>query len=148
MGDPLERLGSEEVIRMESCMKEELYMEIDPPFQENVTTAKDWKKALNTVVPMVVLRTTTCRAFDTEAVGASYALGPVIAEAMFVNREEIPVYSIYRDPVHPVLMVIGLILLNGEDWFDGDVLACFSLLYASEQTNACLLSTCCTENLS
>ena len=130
---------------MESCMKEELYMEIDSPFRENVTTAKDWKKALNTVVPVVVLRTTTCRAFDTEAVGASYAtrivvdkhrgiiltnchvakldmlgaqfltsicvvilpnsvlllwfIGPVIAEAMFVNREEIPVYSIYRDPV-------------------------------------------------
>lgn len=25
--------------------------------------------------------------------------GPVVAEAMFVNREEIPVQSIYRDPV-------------------------------------------------
>lgn len=25
--------------------------------------------------------------------------GPVVAEAMFVNREEIPVYPIYRDPV-------------------------------------------------
>lgn len=26
-------------------------------------------------------------------------VGPVVAEAMFVNREEIPVYPIYRDPV-------------------------------------------------
>jgi len=26
--------------------------------------------------------------------------GPVVAEAMFVNREEIPVYPVYRDPVH------------------------------------------------
>lgn len=26
-------------------------------------------------------------------------VGPVMAEAMFVNREEIPVYPIYRDPV-------------------------------------------------
>ena len=26
-------------------------------------------------------------------------IGPVVAEAMFVNREEIPVYPIYRDPV-------------------------------------------------
>ncbi|KAI7730540.1 hypothetical protein M8C21_010307, partial [Ambrosia artemisiifolia] len=26
--------------------------------------------------------------------------GPVTAEAMFINREEIPVYPIYRDPVH------------------------------------------------
>lgn len=25
--------------------------------------------------------------------------GPVVAEAMFVNREEVPVYPIYRDPV-------------------------------------------------
>jgi hypothetical protein len=25
--------------------------------------------------------------------------GPVVAEAMFVNREEIPVYPLYRDPV-------------------------------------------------
>lgn len=121
MGDPLERLGSEEAVGMESCLKEELCMEIDPPFRENVATAEDWRKALNTVVPaVVVLRTTACRAFDTEAAGASYATGfvvdkrrgiiltnrhvvkpgPVVAEAMFVNREEIPVYPIYRDPVH------------------------------------------------
>ena len=146
MGDPLERLGSEEADGMESCLKEELCMEIDPPFRENVATAEDWRKALNTVVPaVVVLRTTACRAFDTEAAGASYAtgfvvdkrrgiiltnrhvvkpgmlgaqfltsicvvifsnsvlllwfIGPVVAEAMFVNREEIPVYPIYRDPV-------------------------------------------------
>lgn len=26
-------------------------------------------------------------------------LGPVVAEATFVNREEIPVYPLYRDPV-------------------------------------------------
>jgi hypothetical protein len=26
-------------------------------------------------------------------------VGPVVAEAMFVNREEIPVYPLYRDPV-------------------------------------------------
>lgn len=26
-------------------------------------------------------------------------VGPVVAEAMFVNREEIPVYPMYRDPV-------------------------------------------------
>ncbi|KAL8155995.1 hypothetical protein AgCh_001162 [Apium graveolens] len=27
------------------------------------------------------------------------ALSPVMAEAMFVNREEVPVYLVYRDPV-------------------------------------------------
>lgn len=98
-------------------------MDIDPPppLGENLATTEDWRKALNKVVPaVVVLRTTACRAFDTEAAGASYATGfvvdkrrgiiltnrhvvkpgPVVAEAMFVNREEIPVYPIYRDPVH------------------------------------------------
>uniref|UniRef100_A0A5B6ZRJ1 Putative protease Do-like 7 isoform X1 n=1 Tax=Davidia involucrata TaxID=16924 RepID=A0A5B6ZRJ1_DAVIN len=121
MGDPLERLGSESAAGLESSMKEELCMEIDPPFKENLATAEDWRKALNKVVPaVVVLRTTACRAFDTESAGASYATGfvvdkqrgiiltnrhvvktgPVVAEAMFVNREEIPVYPIYRDPVH------------------------------------------------
>ncbi|KAK9062912.1 hypothetical protein SSX86_020102 [Deinandra increscens subsp. villosa] len=29
-----------------------------------------------------------------------FVRGPVVAEAMFVNREEVPVYPIYRDPVH------------------------------------------------
>lgn len=80
MGDPLERLGSEaEMERLESTMKEELCMEIDPPFKENVATAEDWRKALSKVVPaVVVLRTTACRAFDTESAGASYATGFVV----------------------------------------------------------------------
>ncbi|KAG4186585.1 hypothetical protein ERO13_A08G052700v2 [Gossypium hirsutum] len=121
MGDPLERLGSEAAMGLESTIKEELSMEIDPPLKENLATAEDWRKALNKVVPaVVVLRTTACRAFDTEPAGASYATGfvvdkrrgiiltnrhvvkpgPVVAEAMFVNREEITVHPIYRDPVH------------------------------------------------
>ncbi|KAE9466696.1 hypothetical protein C3L33_01364, partial [Rhododendron williamsianum] len=122
MGDPLERLGSDVAAGPEeSSMKEELCMEIDPPFRESLATADDWRKALSKVVPaVVVLRTTACRAFDTEAAGASYATGfvvdkrrgiiitnrhvvkpgPVVAEAMFVNREEVPIYPIYRDPVH------------------------------------------------
>ncbi|EXC20662.1 hypothetical protein L484_027221 [Morus notabilis] len=120
MGDQLERLGSEAAV-MESAVKDDLCMDIDPPFRESVATAEDWRKALSNVVPaVVVLRTTACRAFDTESAAASYATGfvvdkrrgiiltnrhvvkpgPVVAEAMFVNREEIPVYPIYRDPVH------------------------------------------------
>ncbi|XP_016570153.1 protease Do-like 7 isoform X5 [Capsicum annuum] len=103
-------------------MKENLCMDIDPPlFNENLATAEDWRKTLSKVVPaVVVLRTTACRAFDTESAGVSSATGfvvdkrrgiiltnrhvvkpgPVMAEAMFVNREEIPVCPIYRDPVH------------------------------------------------
>ncbi|KAG6390105.1 hypothetical protein SASPL_151587 [Salvia splendens] len=118
----MESLGSETALAgMEESMKEDLSMEIDPPFKQSLATAEDWRKALNKVVPaVVVLRTTSCRAFDTESAGASYATGfvvdksrgiiltnrhvvkpgPVVAEAMFVNREEIPVYPIYRDPVH------------------------------------------------
>ncbi|GMP27481.1 hypothetical protein CsSME_00003449 [Camellia sinensis var. sinensis] len=116
MADHLERLGSEE-----SSMKEGLCMvEVDPPIRDNLATTDDWRKALDKVVPaVVVLRTTACRAFDTESAGASHATGfvvdkqrgiiltnrhvvkpgPVVAEAMFLNREEIPVYPIYRDPV-------------------------------------------------
>ncbi|KAA8524235.1 hypothetical protein F0562_010658 [Nyssa sinensis] len=46
-------------------------MEIDPPFKENLATAKDWRKALNRVVSAgVVLRITTCR--------VSYATGFVV----------------------------------------------------------------------
>ena len=59
MGDPLERLGLEAAMGLDSTIKEELCMEIDPPFKENVATAEDWRKALNKVVPaVVVLRTT------------------------------------------------------------------------------------------
>lgn len=87
----------------------------------NAGSAEDWRKALNKVVPaVVVLRTTATRAFDTEVAGASYATGfvvdkkrgilltnrhvvkpgPIVAEAMFVNREEISVHPLYRDPIH------------------------------------------------
>ncbi|TKY56733.1 Protease Do 7 [Spatholobus suberectus] len=124
MGDPLERLGLEVAaasVGVDSRIKGDLCMEIDPPSRENLATADDWRKALNKVVPaVVVLRTTACRAFDTESAAASYATGfvvdkrrgiiltnrhvvkpgPVVAEAMFLNREEVPVHPIYRDPVH------------------------------------------------
>ncbi|KAK1433205.1 hypothetical protein QVD17_10113 [Tagetes erecta] len=99
-------------------LNDDLSTEIDPPFNVN---AEDWRRALQKVVPaVVVLRTTSCRAFDTESASSSSATGfvvdkrrgiiltnrhvvkpgPVTAEAMFVNREEIPVYPVYRDPVH------------------------------------------------
>ncbi|CAK9182062.1 unnamed protein product [Ilex paraguariensis] len=125
MEDPLERLGSEGVSGLESSMKE-LSMEIDPPSKENLATAKDWRRTLDKVIPaVVVLRTTACRAFDTESAGAGSATGfvvdkrrgiiltnrhvvkpgPVVAEAMFLNRDEIPVYPIYRDPADEIWKV-------------------------------------------
>lgn len=80
MEDQSERLGSsEDISGTESSMKEELCMDIDPPFKENLATPEDWRKALNKVVTaVVVLRTTACRAFDTESAGASYATGFVV----------------------------------------------------------------------
>ncbi|KAG5528098.1 hypothetical protein RHGRI_028887 [Rhododendron griersonianum] len=77
--------------------EEKAWVEIGAEFKEGGggSTAEDWRNALGKVVPaVVVIRTTTCRAFDTESAG------PVVAEAMFLNREEIPVYPVYRDPVH------------------------------------------------
>ncbi|KAI3430723.1 hypothetical protein D9Q98_005309 [Chlorella vulgaris] len=80
-----------------------------------------WKQALDAVVPaVVVLKVTQTRAFDTESAGRSSATGfvvdaslgliltnrhvvtpgPVVAEAIFLNREEVPVVPIYYDPVH------------------------------------------------
>lgn len=80
MADPAETLGSESAaIGIDSTAKDELCMEIDPPLRDNLATADDWRKALNKVVPaVVVLRTTACRAFDTESAGASYATGFVV----------------------------------------------------------------------
>ena len=53
MEDSLEILESKS-----SGMKDELSMEIDPPLKENLATPDDWRKALQKVVPaVVVLRT-------------------------------------------------------------------------------------------
>ena len=63
---------------------------------------------------------TSTRSFDTEVASSGYATGfvvdrergiiltnrhvvkpgPVVAEAVFLNREEVPVRAVYRDPVH------------------------------------------------
>ncbi|KAJ9679328.1 hypothetical protein PVL29_021299 [Vitis rotundifolia] len=126
MGDPLERLGSKEAIGMESCMKEELCMEINPPFQENVATAEDWRKALNMVVSAaVVLRTTACRAFDIEAVGASYATGFVFDKRrgiILTNRHVVKPSMLGAQFLTSICVVIfpNFVLLL---WFMGPVVA-------------------------
>ncbi|XP_058185351.1 protease Do-like 7 isoform X2 [Rhododendron vialii] len=116
-GDSRERSPS-----VNAMAEEKAWVEIGAEFKEGGgATAEDWRNALGKVVPaVVVIRTTTCRAFDTESAGSGYATGfvvdkkrgiiltnrhvvktgPVVAEAMFLNREEIPVYPVYRDPVH------------------------------------------------
>ncbi|WCJ25254.1 Pro-apoptotic serine protease nma111 [Euphorbia peplus] len=93
----------------------------DLPFREKPDAAEDWKATINKVVPaVVVLRITSCRSFDTESPSSVYATGfivdklrgiiltnrhvvkpgPVVGQAIFLNHEELPVYPIYRDPVH------------------------------------------------
>ncbi|KAK4416427.1 Protease Do-like 7 [Sesamum alatum] len=105
----------------EASMEDNPCVEIDQAFKDNRATADDWRRALDKVVPaIVVLRVSACRAFDTESDNISSATGfvvdkqrgiiltnrhvvkpgPVMAEAVFVNREEVPVYPLYRDPVH------------------------------------------------
>jgi len=96
-------------------------MEIEEANTEIGETAEKWRKALSKVVEaVVVLQVTATRDFDTESASVSNATGfivdkqrgiiltnrhvvqtgPVVAEATFLNREEIPVYPLYRDPVH------------------------------------------------
>ncbi|GFR40979.1 hypothetical protein Agub_g1644, partial [Astrephomene gubernaculifera] len=100
-------------------MSMEVATEISEPSSR--ASNEDWRKALDRVVPCcVVLKVTQTRAVDTEAAGSAYATGfivdkqrgliltnrhvatpgPIVAEAIFLNREELPVYPLYYDPVH------------------------------------------------
>lgn len=100
--------------------KTSMTMDVEPE-PVGLATAEDWRKVLNRVVSaVVVIKSTVTRSFDTEPAGSIHATGfivdkrlgiiltnrhvvkpgPVVAEAMFLNREEIPIYPLYRDPVH------------------------------------------------
>lgn len=88
------------------------------PAEPSVAT---WEAVLDRSIPAVVaIRTSSPRSFDTDASGNSVATGfvvdaergiiltnrhvvepgPVVAEAVFYNHEEVPLRAIYRDPVH------------------------------------------------
>ena len=45
-----------------------------------------------------------------------FFIGPVVAEAMFLNREEIPVFPAYRDPVSKLFLRF-LLLLGSSNYF-------------------------------
>jgi len=81
----------------------------------------DWQQTLDEAVPgVVVLRVNSPRSFDGQVSGYSTATGfvvdaekgliltnrhvvttgPVVAEAVLLDNEEIPVQAVYRDPVH------------------------------------------------
>lgn len=79
MADQLERLGSEAEDSRAKEEEQELCMDIDPPPGDNSATAEDWRNALKKIVPaVVVLRTTACRAFDTESAAATHATGFIV----------------------------------------------------------------------
>lgn len=80
-----------------------------------------WEATLERVIPSVVtIRVNVTRAFDTETARSTYATGfvvdaergliltnrhvvnpgPVVAEAVFGNHEEVPLHAVYRDPEH------------------------------------------------
>ncbi|HIF93130.1 MAG TPA: PDZ domain-containing protein [Myxococcales bacterium] len=86
-----------------------------------VTEARAWQETLDRVASaVVVLRVSTPRAFDDQVPGTSTATGfvvdeelgliltnrhvvtpgPVVAEAVFQNNEEVEIQAVYRDPVH------------------------------------------------
>jgi S1-C subfamily serine protease len=86
-----------------------------------LTEARAWQNTLDRVaLAVVVLRVSTPRAFDDQVPGTSTATGfvvdeelgliltnrhvvtpgPVVAEAVFQNNEEVEIQAIYRDPVH------------------------------------------------
>jgi len=83
--------------------------------------SKKWRETLERCIPCcMVIKITAARAFDTDAANSSTATGfvvdkrlglvltnrhvvkpgPVTSEAVLLNREEIPLKAVYRDPVH------------------------------------------------
>ena len=86
-----------------------------------VAATADWARTLERIAGSVVaIQVDQTRAFDTERSSTAQATGfvidaergliltnrhvvtpgPVIAEATFLNREEVQLYPVYRDPVH------------------------------------------------
>ncbi len=91
------------------------------PLSVAAQPVSDWQQTIDRVVPGVVsLRVNSPRAFDSETPGFLQATGfvvdadrgliltnrhvvrsgPVVAEGVLLDHEEIPVRAVYRDPVH------------------------------------------------
>ncbi|CAM9818756.1 unnamed protein product, partial [Choristocarpus tenellus] len=83
--------------------------------------AAAWEETLQSVIPaIVVIRVCRVRAFDSCGASYSYATGfvvdkekgivltnrhvvtpgPVIADAVFINKEEVDLFPLFYDPVH------------------------------------------------
>ena len=89
---------------------------------EQAGSASKWNRTISAVLPAVVsIKVNRVRAFDTVGSGSVQATGfvvdkergliltnrhvagpgPVVAEAIFVNNEEVPLQAVYYDPVTP-----------------------------------------------
>lgn len=107
-----------------------LLLLVSPAVAQSVETAggatlapvtPEWERTLERVVPAVVsIRVVGTRTFDTETASSSVATGfvvdaeqgliltnrhvvqpgPVVADAVFLNNEEVELQAVYRDPVH------------------------------------------------
>lgn len=98
-----------------------LFLGMVMTFSAQAGREQDWSKTINRVTDSIVtIRVDAVRAFDTSGNNSSQATGfvvdaergiiltnrhvvqsgPVLAEALFSNREEIDLKPIYRDPVH------------------------------------------------
>ncbi|MBT3223434.1 MAG: hypothetical protein HN348_30550, partial [Proteobacteria bacterium] len=99
------------------------------------TPDQTWEEVLERVVPTVVsIKVTATRDFDTEDAANSQGTGfvvdaeqgfiltnrhmvhagPVVAEALFLNQEEVELKAVYRDPVHD----FGFYQFNPDDLDD------------------------------
>src|SRR5271156_4144375 len=91
------------------------------PVPTSAATVENWAQTLERIASGVVtIQIDSTRAFDTEwnttaqatgfVIDAKRGLiltnrhvvtpGPVTAQALFLNREEVQLYPIYRDPIH------------------------------------------------
>lgn len=92
-----------------------------PPAAEAAAAGDAWEEMLDAKIPAIVaIRVSGTRSFDTESPSTSVATGfvvdaergivltnrhvvepgPVVAEAVFLNHEEVPLRAVYRDPIH------------------------------------------------
>ena len=104
---------------LSACGGANNHSELDP--KVSLDRSEQWEETLDRVVKgVVVLRVTVTRDYDTEMSGAYVGTGfivdaekgiiltnrhlvqpgPVSAEAVFLNHEEVKIKAIYRDPVH------------------------------------------------
>jgi len=118
----METQGQEEAAQLsKSLIEDEIASAKATAFNGPTVESPRWQNTLDKVVAAVVsIKFCTVRHFDTERAGYGVATGfvvdktrgliltnrhvvrpgPVTAEAIFLDHEEVAIYPVYRDPVH------------------------------------------------